>query len=336
MLKKFDIATIGGAVQDITFYTSEAKVLPNPKKDPTCLKLIGFEYGAKLKIDEANFSFGGGAQNAAVAFSRLGFKVAAIVAIGADGTGDNIIKNLKNNRVNTKFVQIKKDLGTGFSFVLTDRKTSEHVVFSYRGASSQLNVDEAVLKIISSKWVYVTSLSSNWEKNVLDQVLACKEKIGFKAAWNPGKRQIDAGYGKLKKYLKKTDVLILNKDEATELSLNVEKGKIRNFNAAKLVKIIFKVSGSPIVVVTDGKKGAYAYDGQKVYYAPIIDSKRVDTTGVGDAFGSSFVSGLEIYNGDIAKALKLGILNTSSVVSKIGAENGLLYRKDIGGMEQRC
>ena len=48
---KYDIITIGGATEDITFYTSEG-VLINNKKDLTNQKLLAFEYGAKVKIDK--------------------------------------------------------------------------------------------------------------------------------------------------------------------------------------------------------------------------------------------------------------------------------------------
>ncbi|MFC1613491.1 carbohydrate kinase family protein [Patescibacteria group bacterium] len=318
---KFDIVTIGGAVQDITFYTSEGIILDNPKKDPECLKLLGFEYGAKIKIDEANFSFGGGSQNAAVSFSRLGFKTASCAAVGNDGTGANIIKNLKSNKVNIKFIKTIDDIGTGFSFVLTDKKTSEHVIFSYRGANTKLKVTEQELKKINTKWIYMTSLSGNWENGIVKNIFSHKNKNGAKVAWNPGKRQLESGFKKLKKYFKDTDVLSLNKDEATEL---LSSGSAKDL-ACKLVEL----TGTGIVVITDGKRGAYACEKGKLYYSSIINVKRVDTTGVGDAFCSSFVAGLELYNGNIKKALDLGNLNTSKVIGKVGAENGLMYRESV-------
>jgi len=52
-------------------------------------------------------------------------------------------------------------------------------------------------------------------------------------------------------------------------------------------------------------------------------------TGVGDAFHSSFWAGLELYRGDIKRALRLAVLNTASVVSKVGAQNGLLIKADL-------
>ena len=55
----------------------------------------------------------------------------------------------------------------------------------------------------------------------------------------------------------------------------------------------------------------------------------MDTTGLGDAFGSSLVAGLELYNHDIKKALYLATANAASVLSQQGAQNGLLTVQDL-------
>ena len=49
---KNDFITIGGATEDITFYTTEGVVIDN-SKDLLRQKLLAFEYGAKIKIDAA-------------------------------------------------------------------------------------------------------------------------------------------------------------------------------------------------------------------------------------------------------------------------------------------
>ena len=84
------------------------------------------------------------------------------------------------------------------------------------------------------------------------------------------------------------------------------------------------------MIITRGKHGADAYDGEKFYHQDILrEKRRMDTTGVGDAFGSTFVAGLEIYNGDIQKAMYLSVKNTASVIGQQGAQNGLLSRRGI-------
>ena len=49
-----------------------------------------------------------------------------------------------------------------------------------------------------------------------------------------------------------------------------------------------KVRDSQIIVITDGGRGAYAYDGKMFYQCPIFEGPVVSTLGAGDAFASTF------------------------------------------------
>jgi sugar/nucleoside kinase (ribokinase family) len=328
IIMKYDFITIGGATEDITFYTKEGVLVDN-KEDVLRQKLLAFEYGAKLQIDKAFSTFGGGATNAAVCLGRLGFNVATIVAVGEDFRGNGIIANLKNNNVSTKLVQKNKDAETGFSFFLVG-SDKEHICFSNRAANQKLKINDADVKeLCSAKWIYMTSLSGNWLE-VLNQVF--KARVA-NIAWNPGHVQLHSGIGAIGKFFKFCDMLIVNKDEAIELIIsdkNYRNKDNRFLNNVKNLLTIIKKYGPKIVVITNGKHGADAYDGVKYYHQDIIKEKKfINTTGVGDAFGSTFIAGLELFNGNIQKAMKLGITNTASVVSHMGAQNGLLYKKQI-------
>lgn len=325
---KYDIITIGGATEDIAFYTREG-ILLNNKKDALRQKLLAFEYGAKIKVERAHSSFGGGAANTAVCFSRLGFKVTAIIAVGEDERGRKIISNLKQEKVDTSLVEKIRGKESGFSFLLTAPK-NEHIVFSNRAANDELRIADHELRIMEkAKWIYLTSLSGKWPE-VLKNIFSVR---GAKVAWNPGHRQILAGVKTLGRYFKKTAVLIVNKDEATELAVSDKKFKNQSLTWLKDAKNLLKVLkswGPTIVVVTNGKKGVDVYDGENFYHHDIVKEKKlVNTTGVGDAFGSSFIAGLELYRGDIEKAILLGLKNTASVVAAEGAQTGLLRRGEI-------
>ena len=54
----------------------------------------------------------------------------------------------------------------------------------------------------------------------------------------------------------------------------------------------------------------------------------VDQTGAGDGFMSGFVGGLA-KGYPLEKALDLGIANGASVVTKIGAKEGLIKEKEL-------
>lgn len=319
---KYDVVVVGGATEDITFYTSEGVLIDN-KKDILRQKLLGFEYGAKIKIDRSDSFYGGGAANAAVNMSSLGLKVGGIITIGDDERGEMIKKNLRKRGVDTKSLQVIKGQ-SGFSFTLIG-PGNEHVIFSNRAANNALKITDADLKALkSAKWVYVSSLSGKWA-SVCDRVFSLP---GAKIAWNPGNTQLCAGVKKIKKYLEKTAILSLNKDESTELVLSDPRHKDKSHSylsdVGNLLRII-KSYGVGIVIVTNGLDGAYAFDGMTVYHQPIKKSRKVaDTTGVGDCFASSFVAGYELSQGDIKRSMRLAMANTSSLVEKPGAQNGFL------------
>jgi len=78
-----------------------------------------------------------------------------------------------------------------------------------------------------------------------------------------------------------------------------------------------------VVIITDGKKGAYAFDGENFYYAPIFPTKRVSSLGAGDAFASTFCASC-IMGHDILTSLELASINSGYVVTFYGAQEGLL------------
>lgn len=310
----YDIITIGSAVRDVMFATADAETFKNPKKDPTKLNLIGFEYGAKLHSDKVHRYYGGGANNTAVGLARLGLKVAACVCVGKDAEGDATVSHLKAEQVATALVQRTAKRATGFSFLIVETKTYEHVALVDYGANEELTVPRAVLTA-KPQWYYVSSLSTKRWPTLMRNLTQTAQQI----AWNPGAIQL-AKPTVVKSLLKKITVLILNRDEATELV-----GKAGS--APELAKALQAI-GPKLAVVTDGRHGAAIYDGVSMHTTKGSLTAPKDTTGAGDCFGSSLIAGLVKF-GDIDQALKLATLNASAEVSKPGAQNGLLRWSDI-------
>ncbi len=322
-MKKLDCLTIGGATQDVMFYTDESVIVKN-KKDIIRQKLIAFEYGAKLPAQSAYFTLGGGAQNAAVAMSKLGLKTGILTAIGGDGIADEIIDNLKKNKIDQSLVKKYQKDRSSFSFIVNTGRFKEHVIFTYRGANYLIKINKADLNRVKTNWYYLTSLQGdNWKSN-LKTVFEQTKKNKIKIGWNPGATQLSSGYQFLKKYIKQTEIFIINRDEAIELVLSYGRKVI---NIEKLLLTV-KSWGPQIVVITDAANGAYAFDGEKIYYRNAYKVKGINTTGAGDSFGSTFIWGM-IKMKDVKRSLQAGIINSNSVITAIGAQNGLLTNKQI-------
>jgi sugar/nucleoside kinase (ribokinase family) len=323
---KYDFITIGGMTEDIVFFTNEGILIDN-RADILRKKLLAFEYGAKINIKEFGRYFGGGASNSAINLSRLGFKVASLSMVGEDEIGFKILANLKENKIEPGFIEINKKNDSGFSFIINNKK--DRIIFTYRGSNDYFSVSKKQEKIIKlANWIYLTSLPVNCQES-LERIFLNKNNI----AWNPGLAQLSKGVVPIKKFLKNTEIFILNKDEALELIKKTKKFfNLKNSfldDAKNLLKIL-KDFGPTKIILTDGVKGAYFFDGINFYHQKIINKQnRIDSTGVGDAFGSTVVGCLLKLGGDYKKAMYLGVKNVSSVVSLAGAQNGLLKFKEL-------
>jgi len=325
----YDFITVGGTTRDVSFFTDKGKLIENCQ-DLLCQNLLAFESGAKIKVNKFYYSYGGGAANAAVCLNNLGLKTACLAPVGDDQNGRQIIANLRQHQVDTRLIEKIKGEESGASFILI-APSGERIIFAQRGANNHLLIDRRRLAVLKKvKNIYIASLAGDWRNN-LKKIFSVAGKNGPRVFWNPGMTQYLGGFERIAPFLKKTSVVASNKDEVIQLVL-ASKGyghlKKEFLNKAEnLVKILHSF-GPQIAVITLGMEGVIAYDGRQIYRRSILrEKKRVDTTGVGDVFNSSFAAGLVLYQGDIDRALRLGLKNTAAKVAHLGAQNGLLKLK---------
>ncbi len=312
----FDVIIIGTATRDAFLRSREFKIISTPEYqsgEGLCLPA-----GAKIDLDDIVFASGGGATNAAVTFSRQGFHTATICKIGNDVSGREVLSNLKSEGVSTGLVVEDKKLKTAYS-VLILSNTGERTVLVYRGASENLTAEEINPRTLNTKWFYI---AGSLPPAALDLILNQAKSVNAKVAMNPSKNQIKLGLKGLSDFLKKLDVVILNREEGSLLT-GIKYGNERDI----FKKLDEYVRG--IIVLTDGPKGVMVSDGRKIYQAGIYKEKIVaDRTGAGDAFGSGFVASLISEPNNIERAIKLASANATSVVESVGAKTGILS-KDI-------
>lgn len=92
-----------------------------------------------------------------------------------------------------------------------------------------------------------------------------------------------------------------------------------------------KKLGPRVVVITDGINGSYALDEKANFYSKeALNVRIVSRTGAGDAYSSAFLAAI-MSGKKIEDAMEWGTKNAASVIKLIGAQAGLLGRKDIDG-----
>jgi hypothetical protein len=319
----FNVVSIGGITRDIFFKTSEGEILEKKHAG-----FLAFPYGSKIIPEDAYFSYGGGGYNSAMCFAKLGLKPAIVGSVGSDGTGNHLISALNQLKTNTSLICKSSNKHTAVSLVLVEGR--DHVVFTYRGANDDLVISHW-RSLKKTGWFYISSLTGN-SNLLLPQIFNFARTHHIKIAWNPGSVQLSEGYGKLADFLKEVEILILNKDEALELVKS--SGSNVSLHDEKVLLSELKSYGPKIVIVTCGNDGAYACDGFMEYFQKSVSAHIIDTTGAGDAFGSTFTA-CQIIGLDAPASLEKAAKNAASVVGKWGSTAGLMKRGDLFKNKQK-
>ncbi len=313
----FDVITVGSAVIDI-FALTDAKLLSVKNTFPIH-KYISFPLGTKMLIKQTSLATGGGATNTAVALSRLRLKTGCISKIGCDYNGHFIADELKKESVT--YIANRCGGITAYSIILSSTHGSDRTILTHKGITNELSFSEIPQKRLKTRWFYFCTLLSSAYKT-LEQLALYAEKNNIKIAFNPTTYLVKKGPKYLKKILSRTEMLFVNREEAELLTSKLT----RNTSINNLLKACYNLVPH-IVVITDGKQGAYCYDGRHMYMIHATKVKVVETTGAGDAFTSTFLADF-IKTKSIEKSLKLALVNAESVLKYHGAKNKLLTWKE--------
>ncbi len=320
----FDIVAIGSVTFDNFLEVDSPKIFWD--KVPTKQALV-FPLGEKLEIKNIAQCLGGNSSNAAVTFSRQGFKTACVAKIGNDIYGGFILNKLREEKINTNLMVIAKNLHTAYSTILLNQ--GERTILSYHGSSNYLSLNDLKLNQMKSNWWYVSLPGESYK--IFNKLINFAYKNGIAVAFNPSGYHLKKDRGSILKNLDKIAVLLLNEEEASMLiGISWKKEKMV---FQKLDKLMPK-----ILVVTSGKNGAIISDNNYIYSSGIFKEKKlIDRTGAGDAFGSGFVAGLMEWKVDfkniknvskdvINYAIRLATANATSVVEHISATAGILKK----------
>jgi sugar/nucleoside kinase (ribokinase family) len=179
-----------------------------------------------------------------------------------------------------------------------------------------------------------------------------------KLCFQPGTFQMKLGLEQLKRIYTRTDLLVVNLQEAQRLLAGISNSDRHPFGAAgfplrasqsgKLLRQAGAINDSPekqandqldiksllksladhgpkLVAITDSINGSYLFDGDHYYHMPTYPDPRpaFERTGCGDAWASTFVSALAMGKSPL-EALTWAPVNPMSVAQFVGSQEGLL------------
>lgn len=317
-MSEIEVLAIGDVVTDafIKLLNNRANTFVNEHG-----KFIAMPFATKVPFDYAEVVEAvGNAANAAVAFAKLGIKSGLVSNVGGDSHGRDIIKSLHDKKVDSRFVIINPNKKTNYHYVLWYKEERtiliKHEEYDYHWPRFRTaDIPD---------WVYFSSISKNALERYHDLVSDwLDDNPDVKLAFQPGTYQLEAGVTRLKRLYERTEVLVLNREEAKLVT------KLDTDSVGKLLDKLHGY-GPKIVCITDGPAGAYASDGNSRFKMPPYPDPAppFERTGAGDAFASTFVAAL-IQGNNIEGALQWAPINSMNVVQHTGAQKGLLTEDKI-------
>jgi len=319
-MNDIEVLSVGDVVTDAFIKLSENEAHTFSNQDGTFLAM---EYRAKLPYDQADIIKGdGNAANASLSFAKLGLRSGLASNVGQDQHGSDIIASLKKSGVDTSYVKVNKGKKSNYNYIL--RYQADRTILTHH---EQYDYDwPSIAKKDMPKWVYFSSIGKNtlpFHDDIADWL---SENHEVKLAFSPGTFQIAAGAGRLKRIYKRTNILLLNREEAAEVSDGNHKDVHDLFDKLHAL-------GPKQVIITDGPKGSYASGPEGRLFMPVYpdSSPPIERTGAGDAFSSTVVAAV-IKGEPLQEALRWGPINSMNVVQHIGPHEGLLTEAQLKTM----
>ena len=243
-----------------------------------------------------------------------------IVSVVGEDFPEDMLNQLKIRNVNLDGLQIKQGEKTFFwsGKYHNDMNSRDTLI-------TELNVLENFDPIIPENYQGVDYLMlGNLSPQVQRQVIERLDVRPKLVAMDTMNFWMDIALDDLKKTISMVDLLIINDEEARQLS-----GEYSLVKASKVIRAM----GPKYLIIKKGEHGALLFNNDSVFNAPALPLEEVfDPTGAGDTFAGGFM-GYIASTGDISfENMKRAIINGSSLASfcveKFGTERLTTITKD--------
>ena len=254
---------------------------------------------------------GGAATYITLSSSYFTDQVKLVAVVGGDFPKEDI-KLLEDHGVDTEGLQIKEDEKSFFwsGKYHNDMNSRDTLV-------TELNVLGDFDPIVpanyqGSEYVMLGNLSPDVQRKVIER-METKPKL---VAMDTMNFWMDIAREELDKTIAMVDVLIINDEEARQLS-----GEYSLKTAAKKIMEM----GPKYLIIKKGEHGALLFGEDKVYFCPALLLESVfDPTGAGDTFAGGFIGHIaatdDISFANMKRAVIYGSAMASFCVEKFGTE----------------
>jgi ribokinase len=276
------------------------------------------KFGETLFGKTINFFSGGKGANQATACSKLGKEVYMIGCVGNDTFGDQLIEQLKENKVNTTYIKRSNTLATGTAIITID-KTAENTMLVLKGANDDLSpqfVNNAINNINDSNYLVVQMEVP--EESVIQAMKTGREK-GMTVILDPAPAE-----GITVRALKYADIIVPNRQE-TKFLTGIE---VTDESSALEAAKYFEGMGVSTSIIKMADKGSLVYQNGHYELIESIKVEAIDTVGAGDSFAGALANALSDGK-NIFDAARFATIVGALKVTKLGAQKGIPTLEEV-------
>lgn len=273
-------------------------------------------------VDDGGVAYipGGKGASAAIAFNRLGAESVFCAKLGADIHGQKLYNYYKELGLNTSYIKVDHENPTGLAVIIKEGDGKiRSVVFP--GANAQLTTEIIMEAFESNPDALYLGFELPYPMVVAAAKVAASKNIPIFIDATGANKELD-----LEK-LPPVEVFSPNEQEAYELTGIMPTSMETSLRAALAIARKTKAKN---VVIKQGARGAFLYDGKRYNTFPAVRAdKTVDTTSAGDAFTAAMTLEYLRNGGDIKEAIKYGNVAGAITVTRPGATSSIPTEEEI-------
>lgn len=265
---------------------------------------------------------GGAVANLAYRLNGLGNQALFVSRLGNDDLGDEAVKTLQQNNLDTNFIQRDNIHPTGTVNVFFDEHKNPDYTINPNVAYDFMEISDDLLKrAAEADCIAFGTLAQRTGKSfsTIHQLIeAAPKAVKF---YDINLRKDCYSKETIEASLQHSNIVKLNHDEAMELAkmFMLSKSKLEGITAE-----ILKMFDVDLCLVTLEDKGALAFKKSgEIIYSPGYKAKMENPIGAGDAFSAAFVHNY-LQGKSVAEALESGNIFGAIVVSHEGAMQDIL------------
>ena len=263
---------------------------------------------------------GGKGASAAIAFSRLGAESVFCSKLGADIHGQKLYNYYKEIGLNTAYIKVDHENPTGLCVVMKEGEGRVRRVI-YPGANAQLTTEIILEAFECNPDALYLGFEIPYPMVVAAAKVASSKGIPIFIDATSASKELDL------EQLPPVEIFSPNEQEAQELTGILPTSMETSLRAALAIA---RKSKAKNVVIKQGARGAFLYDGKRYNTFPAVRAdKTVDTTSAGDAFTAAMVLEYLRNGGDIKEAIKYGNVAAAITITRAGASSSIPTEAEI-------